>query len=114
MRRQESCGVEVPGVEGEEVQSEGGWIASGTTCRRDNWQGAQDLAKWRRLIRPHAHTSWKRCGRRRIWKDRGIKLAIKVKLVKAFCVPYSLLYGAETWTMRKVEKNKSDALEVWC
>ena len=39
MRRQESCGVEVPGEEGEDVQSEGGWIASGTTCRRDNWQG---------------------------------------------------------------------------
>ena len=31
--------MEVPGKEGEEDQSGGGWIASGTTCRRENYQG---------------------------------------------------------------------------
>ena len=31
--------MEVPGIEGEEDQSGGGWIASGTTCRRENCPG---------------------------------------------------------------------------
>ena len=31
--------IEVPGKEGEDDQSGGGWIASGTTCRRENYQG---------------------------------------------------------------------------
>ena len=31
--------MEVPGKEGEEDQSGGGWIASGTTCQRENCQG---------------------------------------------------------------------------
>ena len=38
-----------------------------------------------------------------IWKDRIIKLATKVKLVNALVFPI-VLYGAETWTMRKTEQ----------
>ena len=37
--------IEVPGREGrEEVRSESGWITSGTTCRRENWQGTKHNA----------------------------------------------------------------------
>ena len=38
-----------------------------------------------------------------VWKDRGITLQTKVKLVKALVFPI-VLYGAETWTMRKTER----------
>ena len=48
-----------------------------------------------------------------VWKDRGITLQTKVKLVKALVFPI-VLYGAETWTMRKTEREKIDAFELWC
>ena len=41
-----------------------------------------------------------------------IKLATKAKLVKALVFPI-VLYGAETWTMRKAERKKTDAFEMW-
>ena len=37
----------------------------------------------------------------------------KVKLVKVLVFPI-VLYGAETWTMRKHERRKIDAFELWC
>ena len=48
-----------------------------------------------------------------LWKGKGIKLATKVKLVKALVFPI-VLYGAETWSMRKAERKKIDAFEMWC
>ena len=48
-----------------------------------------------------------------IWKDRGVTLETKVKLVNVLVFPI-VLYGAETWTMRKHERRKIDAFELWC
>ena len=48
-----------------------------------------------------------------IWKDRGVTLETKVKLVKVLVFPI-VLYGSETWTMRKHEQRKIDAFELWC
>ena len=48
-----------------------------------------------------------------IWKDRGVTLETKVKLVNVWVFPI-VLYGAETWTMRKHERRKIDAFELWC
>ena len=48
-----------------------------------------------------------------IWKDRGVTMETKVKLVKVLVFPI-VLYGAETWTMRKHERRKIDAFELWC
>ena len=48
-----------------------------------------------------------------IWKDRGVTLETKVKLEKVLVFPI-VLYGAETWTMRKHERRKIDAFELWC
>ena len=45
-----------------------------------------------------------------IWKDRGVTMETKVKLV-VFPI---VLYGAETWTMKKHERRKIDAFELWC
>ena len=43
-----------------------------------------------------------------IWKDRGVTLETKVKLVTVLVFPI-VLFGAETWTMRKHERRKIDA-----
>ena len=48
-----------------------------------------------------------------IWKDRGVTMETKVKLVKVLVFTI-VLYGAETWTMRKHERRKIDAFELWC
>ena len=47
-------------------------------------------------------------GLTKIWKDRGITLRTKIRLVKYIVFPI-VLYGAESWTMRKIERNKIDA-----
>ena len=48
-----------------------------------------------------------------IWKDRGVTMETKVKLVKVLVFPI-VRYGAETWTMTKHERRKIDAFELWC
>ena len=48
-----------------------------------------------------------------IWKDRGVSMETKVKLVNVLVFPI-VLYGAETWTMGKHESRKIDAFELWC
>ena len=51
-------------------------------------------------------------GLTKIWKDRGITLRTKIRLVKALVFPI-VLYGAESWTMRKLERKMIDAFELW-
>ena len=48
-----------------------------------------------------------------ILKSRDITLPIKVHLVKAmdFLV---VMYGCESWTVKKVEHRRNDAFELWC
>ena len=48
-----------------------------------------------------------------ICKDREVTLDTKVKLVNVLVFPI-VLYGAQTWTMRKHERRKIDAFELWC
>ena len=48
-----------------------------------------------------------------IWKDRGVTMETKVKLVNILVFPI-VLYGAETWTIRKHERRKIDAFDLWC
>src|SRR5574341_609991 len=48
-----------------------------------------------------------------ILKSRGITLPIKVHLVKAMFFPV-VMYGCESWTVKKVERRKIDAFELWC
>ena len=52
-------------------------------------------------------------GLTKIGKDRGITLRTKIRLVKALVFPI-VLYGAESWTMRKLERKMIDAFELWC
>ena len=48
-----------------------------------------------------------------IFKSRDITLPIKVRLVKAmdFLV---VMYGCESWTVKKVEHRRNDAFKLWC
>ena len=47
-----------------------------------------------------------------IWKDRGIPKILKVKLIKTLIWPV-MLYGSEAWTLRKAERDKIEAAEMW-
>ena len=48
-----------------------------------------------------------------ILKRRDITLPTKVCLVKAMVFPV-VMYGCESWTVRKAERQKIDAFELWC
>ena len=48
-----------------------------------------------------------------IFKGRDITLPTKVHLVKAMVFPV-VMYGCESWTIKKAEHQRIDAFEVWC
>ena len=48
-----------------------------------------------------------------IWKSRDITLLTKVRLVKAMVFPV-VMYGCESWTVKKAKHRKIDAFELWC
>ena len=48
-----------------------------------------------------------------ILKSRDITLPTKVHLVKAMVFPM-VMYGCESWTLRKAERRRIDAFELWC
>ena len=48
-----------------------------------------------------------------ILKSRDITLPTKVRLVKAMVFPV-VMYGCESWTIKKAERQKIDAFELWC
>ena len=49
----------------------------------------------------------------RMLKSRDITLPIKVHLVKAMVFPV-VMYGCESWTVRKAEHQRIDPFELWC
>ena len=48
-----------------------------------------------------------------ILKSKDIAFSTKVSLVKALVFPV-VMYGYESWTIRKAEHQRNDALELWC
>ena len=48
-----------------------------------------------------------------ILKSRDITLPTKVRLVKAMVFPV-VMYGCESWTMKKAEHRRIDAFKLWC
>ena len=48
-----------------------------------------------------------------ILKSRDISLPTKVHLVKAMVFPV-VMYGCESWTIKKAEHRRIDAFELWC
>ena len=67
----------------------------------------------------HAITSHLLLGRKAapnldsIYKSRDITLPTKVCLVKAMVYPV-VMYGCESWTIKKAEHRRNDAFELWC
>ena len=49
----------------------------------------------------------------RILKSRDITLPTKVRLVKAMVFP-AVVYGCDSWTIKKAESQRTDAFELWC
>ena len=49
----------------------------------------------------------------RVLKSRDITLLIKVRIVKAMIFPV-VMYGCETWTIKKAERQRTDTFELWC
>ena len=48
-----------------------------------------------------------------IFKSRGITLPTKICLVKAMVFPV-VMYGCESWTVKKAERRRIDAFKLWC
>ena len=48
-----------------------------------------------------------------IFKSRDITLPTKVRLVKAMVFPV-VMYGCDSWTLKKAECRRIDAFELWC
>ena len=48
-----------------------------------------------------------------IFKSRDFTLLTKVRLVKAMAFPVAM-YGCESWTVKKAERQRIDAFELWC
>ena len=49
----------------------------------------------------------------KLWPSRDISLPTKVRLVKAMVFPV-VMYGCESWTVKKAERRRIDAFEPWC
>ena len=66
----------------------------------------------------HANKRWLLLGRKvmtnidSIFKSRDIPLPTKVRLVKAMVFPV-VMYGCENWTIKKAERRRIDAFELW-
>ena len=48
-----------------------------------------------------------------ILKSRDITLSTKVHLIKAMVFPV-VMYGCESWTIKKAERRRMDPFELWC
>ena len=48
-----------------------------------------------------------------IFKSRDVTLPTKVRLVKAMVFPV-VMYGFESWTVKKAEHQRIDTFELWC
>ena len=48
-----------------------------------------------------------------ILESRDVTLSTKVRLVKAVVFPV-VMYGCESWTVKKAERRRIDAFELWC
>ena len=48
-----------------------------------------------------------------IFKSKDITLSTKVHVVKAMVFPV-VMYGCESWTVKKAERRRIDAFELWC
>ena len=93
-------------VDGKDIEAETKFIFLGALITKD---GLCEKEVRRRIAMGKAAMG----GLTSIWKNIGVTLETKVKLVKVLVFPI-VLSGTETWTIRKQERRKIDAFELWC
>ena len=93
-------------IDGETVETAADFIFLGSKITADG--GCSHKIKRRLLLGRKAMTNLDS-----IFKSRDITLPTKVRLVKAIVFPV-VMYGCESWTIKKAECRRIDAFEVWC
>ena len=93
-------------IDGETVETVADFILGGSKIAADG--DCSDEIKRRLLLGRKVMTSLES-----VLKSRGITLPTKVCLVKAMIFPV-VVYGYESWTIKKAECQRIDAFELWC
>jgi len=93
-------------IDGETVETVSDFIFGGSKITADG--DCSDEIKRHLLLGRKVMTNLDR-----ILKSRDITLSTKVRLVKAMVFPV-VMYGCESWTVKKAERRRIDAFELWC
>ena len=93
-------------IDGETVETVAGFILGGSKITADG--DCSHEIKRRLLLGRKVMTNLDS-----IFKSRDMTLPTKVRLVKAMVFPV-VMYGCESWTVRKAERQRIDAFELWC
>ena len=93
-------------IDGETMETVTGFIFLGSKITADN-DYSHDI-KRRLLLGRKVMTNLDS-----IFKSRDITLPTKVRLVKAMVFPV-VMYGCESWTVKKAERRRIDGFELWC
>ena len=93
-------------IDGETVETVSDFIFGGSTITADS--DCSHEIKRRLLLGRKVMTNLDS-----IFKSRDIILPTKVCLVKAMVFPV-VMYGSESWTVKKAERRRTDAFELWC
>ena len=93
-------------IDGQTVETVSGFIFLGSKITTDD--DCSHEIKWRIFLGRKIMTSLDS-----IFKSRDITLPTKVCLVKAMVFPV-VMYGCESWTIKKAEHQRIDAFELWC
>ena len=93
-------------IDGETVETVADFILGGSKITADG--DCSHEIKKRLLLRRKVMTNLDS-----IFKSRDITLSTKVYLVKAMVFPV-VIYGCESWTIKKAEHRRIDAFELWC
>ena len=101
-----SCHITSWQVDGETVETVAHFILGGSKITADG--DCSHEIKRRLLLGRNVMTNLDS-----ILKSRDITLPTKIHLVKAMVFPV-VMYGCESWTMKKAERRRIDAFELWC
>ena len=89
------------------------WGNNGNSDRR-YFLELQNRCRW--WLQPKTLAPWKKSydqPRQSIFKSRGITLLTNFHLDKALVFPV-VMYGCESWSIKKTEHRRIDAFELWC
>ena len=93
-------------IDGETVETVAGFIFLGSKITADG--DCSHEIKRRLLLGRKVMTNLNS-----ILKSRDITLSTKIRLVKAMVFPI-VMYGCKSWTVKKAERRRIDAFELWC